>query len=39
MSRYTTAGAIRVFFAKEPDGVCFCFTHPLEQEGSTGSDS
>jgi hypothetical protein len=23
----------RVFFAKEPYGVCFCFTHPLEPEG------
>ena len=23
----------RVFFAKEPYGVCFCFTHPLEQLG------
>jgi hypothetical protein len=21
----------RVFFAKEPFGVCFCFTHPLER--------
>ena len=25
----------RVFFAKEPYGVCFCFTHPLEPAGST----
>jgi hypothetical protein len=24
----------RVFFAKEPYGVCFCFTHPLEPKGS-----
>jgi lactoylglutathione lyase len=24
----------RVFFAKEPYGVCFCFTQPLEQVGS-----
>jgi hypothetical protein len=24
----------RVFFAKEPYGVCFCFTHPLEPEAS-----
>ena len=23
----------RVFFAKEPYGVCFCFTHPLAPEG------
>ena len=23
----------RVFFAKEPYGVCFCFTHPLGPEG------
>jgi lactoylglutathione lyase len=22
----------RVFFAKDPYGVCFCFTHPLEPE-------
>jgi lactoylglutathione lyase len=24
----------RVFFAKEPYGVCFCFTHPLVRKGS-----
>ena len=24
----------RVFFAKEPYGVCFCFTHPLEPGSS-----
>jgi hypothetical protein len=24
----------RVFFTKEPYGVCFCFTHPLGQDGS-----
>ena len=23
----------RVFFAKDPYGVCFCFTHPLGPEG------
>ena len=23
----------RVFFAKEPYGVCFCFTQPLEPDG------
>lgn len=24
----------RVFFAKDPYGVCFCFTHPLDPEGN-----
>jgi lactoylglutathione lyase len=24
----------RVFFAKDPYGVCFCFTHPFEKTGS-----
>jgi hypothetical protein len=24
----------RVFFAKEPYGVCFCFTHPLDPKGN-----
>jgi hypothetical protein len=24
----------RVFFAKEPYGVCFCFTHPLKPRAS-----
>lgn len=24
---------IRVFFAKDPYGVCFCFTHSLEKSG------
>ena len=24
----------RVFFAKDPYGVCFCFTHPLEKTES-----
>ena len=24
----------RVFFAKDPYGVCFCFTHPLAKPGS-----
>lgn len=27
---------MRVFFAKEPYGVCFCFTQPLEPEGGAG---
>lgn len=25
----------RVFFAKEPYGVCFCFTHPLGPDGDS----
>ena len=24
---------LRVFFAKDPNGVCFCFTHPVGQDG------
>jgi lactoylglutathione lyase len=29
----------RVFFAKEPYGVCFCFTHPLGPTGNARDGS
>jgi hypothetical protein len=29
----------RVFFAKEPYGVCFCFTHPLKPTGDATDGS